>query len=199
MAVLVTDGPHSHASAQEAGIQAICMLDSVSPLSSSPSDASPHLYPRHGDRGPPSYREREITACRPHVHQRLWKKAAERAGRQARTRTRSLQRSKRCFFIRVLFDPILQHIPTQMKATCRTLRIQMGCQEEGLRVVSAGRPPRPGFATRSHTCKVRGEESGNAEEKPRRSFPAQPHVPRSRVTSCGTERHHGGSLHTNGM
>lgn len=44
---------------------------------------------------------------------------------------------KRCFLILVVFDPILKHIPTQMKARCRTFSIQMGCQEEGLRTVSA--------------------------------------------------------------
>lgn len=51
--------------------------------------------------------------------------------------TLSLQHSKRCFLILAVFDPILIHIPTQMKAICRTSSIQMGCQEEGLRIVSA--------------------------------------------------------------
>lgn len=86
-------------------------------------------------RKPPNYPKRQITAYDLHTHELLWKTDTKSTNAQAHTL--SLRHSKRCFLILVVFDPILKHIPTQMKARCRTFSIQMGCQEEGLRTVSA--------------------------------------------------------------
>lgn len=52
-AVMATDIPRSHSSAQEAGIQAICNLESLSSISLSQLKVSrPHLYRCHNGRGP---------------------------------------------------------------------------------------------------------------------------------------------------
>lgn len=70
--------------------------------------------------------------------------------RHAHTPVLSAHHSKRCFLILVVFDPILKHIPAQMKAICRTFSIQMGCQEEGLRIVSAESAIKPMLSSSAH-------------------------------------------------